>query len=491
MSGERHAVAPRSKGVGVKNTIRGRIIGIFLVCLILGVGLTGYHYWHVVDLRDKFDLLEKFYSLFNDVLEVRRYEKNFIIYRDPKDLTEAARYLKRTRSLASQLGEDMQRVTGNAEYSRFLMSLNAYDKVLADTIKARGTAEDPFDLVLVRREGQEMVQYAQKLLRFKRRRIHEALQRTMVIPAAFLGIFTLVLLGIGLLVSRNILRPLALIQRTTEKVAKGNFEPIPFQPRHNDEVSDLVQAFNRMSQEIEMRQGELVQSRKIAAIGTFTSGIAHELNNPINNIRLTAETLLDDVDNITPAETSELGLDILNQADRASDIVKNLLDFSRMDRPQFSSFTISEVLDSTYKLVKNQIMVDGITLHNEVPADLPPIKGSLRNLQQVFLNLLLNAVQAMPQGGTIEVKADLEPNNFIRVDVSDTGKGILPEDLEHIFDPFYTTKEVGQGTGLGLSVTYGLVKKHGGYIEVKSQAGQGSTFSVYLPVSSSEGEMVQ
>lgn len=345
--------------------------------------------------------------------------------------------------------------------------------------------------MLIRREGQQMVQFAQKLLRYKRQRIHQALQHTMVIPAAFLGIFTLVLLGIGLLVTRNILRPLALIQRNTERVAKGDFHPIDFKPRRHNEVSDLVKAFNRMAEEIETRQEELVQSRKIAAIGTFTSGIAHELNNPINNIRLTAETLLDDVENLTPVDTSELGLDILNQADRASDIVKNLLDFSRMDRPQFSSFTIREVLDSTYKLVKNQIMVDGIALQTQVPADLPPIKGSLRNLQQVFLNLLLNAVQAMPDGGAINVAATLEPNDFLRVDVSDTGKGILPEDLENIFDPFYTTKEVGQGTGLGLSVTYGLVKKHGGYIEVKSEAGQGTTFSVYLPVSRPEGDSVQ
>ncbi len=472
----------------MENTIRGRIIGIFLVCLVLGVALTGYHYWNLVSLRQKFDLVEDFYRLFNSVLEVRRYEKNYIIFRDPKDLEEAAHYLDRARALSTELAGDMRRVGGQAEFARFAASLKAYGAVLADTRLHRDAPNDPFDLVLIRREGKEMVDFTQHLLRIKRQRIHEALQRTMAIPAAFLGSLALLLLVVGHLVSRNLLRPLALLQRTTEEVAKGNFKPIAYQSRHRDEVTSLVEAFNRMALEIETRQEELVQSRKIAAIGTFTSGIAHELNNPINNIRLTAETLLDDVDSLTPAETSELGLDILGQADRASDIVKNLLDFSRMDRPQSSTFTIREVLDSTYKLVKNQIMVDGIALQNQVPADLPPIEGSLRNLQQVFLNLLLNAVQAMPQGGAIKVTAEQDPPGFIRVDVSDTGQGIRPEDLEHIFDPFYTTKEVGQGTGLGLSVTYGLVKKHGGYIEVKSAAGQGSTFSVFLPISGNQGE---
>ncbi len=466
----------------MKNTIRGRIIGIFLVCLVLGMALTGYHYWNVVSLRQKFDLVEDFYRLFNNVLEVRRYEKNYIIFRNPKDIEQAAHYLARTRALSNELASDMERVGGSAEFARFLTSLKIYGKVLDDTLKDRNPANDPFDVVLIRREGKEMVDFSHHLLTIKRQRIHDALQRTLAIPAAFLVSLAVLLLVVGHLVSRNILRPLALIQHTTEEVAQGNFKPIPFSAGSKDEVAALVEAFNRMAQEIETRQEELVQSRKIAAIGTFTSGIAHELNNPINNIRLTAETLLADLQDLNRGEISELGLDVLSQADRASDIVKNLLDFSRQDRPQSSALSIREVLDSTYKLVKNQIMVDGITLDSQVPADLSPIKGSLRNLQQVFLNLLLNAVQAMPRGGAIQVFAEEEPQGFIRVDVSDTGAGIRQEDLEHIFDPFYTTKEVGQGTGLGLSVTYGLVKKHGGYIEVKSQAGQGTTFSVFLPV---------
>jgi two-component system NtrC family sensor kinase len=475
----------------VKNTIRGRIIGVFLICLILGIALTGYHYFNLNSVRQKFDLLENFYGLFNNVLEVRRYEKNYIIFRNPKDLQEALRYLKRTSDLASELADDIERVGGIAEFAHFLASLKAYGQEMQDTLKLKNAPNDKFDLALIRRDGKTMVDFAQHLLRIKRQRIHEALQRTMAIPAAFLGSLALLLLVIGLMVSRNILRPLALIQGTTEEVAKGNFKPIPYKSRHKDEVSALVEAFNRMAMEIENRQEELVQSRKIAAIGTFTSGIAHELNNPINNIRLTAETLLDDVPSLTPAETSELGLDILSQADRASDIVKNLLDFSRMERPQSTSFSIREVLDSTYRLVSNQIMVDGLTLESHVPEDLPTIKGSLINLQQVFLNLLLNAVQAMPHGGTIRVNAELEPQGYIRVDVSDTGAGIQPEDLEHIFDPFYTTKEVGQGTGLGLSVSYGLVKKHGGYIEVKSQIDQGSTFSVFLPAGDHEEQLAQ
>jgi signal transduction histidine kinase len=287
-------------------------------------------------------------------------------------------------------------------------------------------------------------------------------------------------------VVKNILKPLALIQRTTEDVARGNYTPIPHEEKRRDEISELIAAFNKMAGEIESRQEEVVQSRKIAAIGTFTSGIAHELNNPINNIYLTAETLLEEYTNLSDAEANELILDVLNQADRAGEIVKNLLDFSRNERPSFTDLNIAVVIDSTVKLVKNQIMLAGIGLERNIPSDVPAIRGNLRNLQHVFLNLLLNAIQAMPGGGSIGVAASQESPDYIRVDVKDTGIGIKPEDLERIFDPFFTTKSVGRGTGLGLSVTYSIVKAHGGYIEVGSELNVGTTFSVFLPVEGSQ-----
>jgi len=244
-----------------------------------------------------------------------------------------------------------------------------------------------------------------------------------------------------------------------------------------------------MAEELETQQEALVQSRKIAAIGTFSAGIAHELNNPLNNIYLSAETLLDECGDKLDPEDKELILDILNQADRAGEIVRNLLDFSRKDKPSFEELSVHDVINKTVKLVKNQVMLTGIELKIDIPDDLPTIKGNLRNLQQVFLNLLLNAIQAMPNGGKICIEAYDYSDKFVRIDVTDTGHGIKPEDLEHIFEPFYTTKGVGRGTGLGLAVTYGLVKKHGGYIEVESEVGVGTTFSVYLPKNNvGEGE---
>jgi len=163
-------------------------------------------------------------------------------------------------------------------------------------------------------------------------------------------------------------------------------------------------------------------------------------------------------------------------------VVKNLLDFSRSDTPSFRRLEVKEVVEGTVKLIKNQLMLVGMKLVCKSPDHLPPIRGDLHNLEQVFLNLFLNAIQAMPNGGVITVEANESRERYVEIKVSDTGVGIKPEDLEKIFDPFYTTKPVGRGSGLGLSIVYGIVKKHGGYVEVKSELNVGTTFIVYLPI---------
>jgi two-component system NtrC family sensor kinase len=282
--------------------------------------------------------------------------------------------------------------------------------------------------------------------------------------------------------SRMLVQPLLQMQHAMDKIAHGDFTPLPESATSSEEFFALFRAFNRMIHELEVHQEQLVHSRKIAAVGTLTSGIAHELNNPINNIVLTAEALKEDFRSMSPEESMGLIQDILTQSERASEIVKGLLDFSRAERPDFEAMSIRALIQDTLKLVRNQLTLSGIHVEDEVPADLPPIHGEKKSLQQVFLNLFINAIQAMLDGGTLRISAHPSDNQWIVIDVSDTGIGIDPEHLSQIFDPFYTTKQVGKGTGLGLSVTYGIVEKHGGHIEVKSRKGQGTTFTVTLPL---------
>jgi signal transduction histidine kinase len=237
-----------------------------------------------------------------------------------------------------------------------------------------------------------------------------------------------------------------------------------------------------MIQELERRQDELVESRKMAAIGTLTSGIAHELNNPLNNILLTAEAMKEELAKLNQGELAEMADDILSESERASEIVRDLLDFARSERPSLEEINVGELLQQTLRLVSNQAAVANIEVEVRIEEGIPSIYGERRSLQQVFLNLFVNAIQAMPNGGTLTVRAHKVPGTRdVAVVVSDTGVGIPSEYLSRIFDPFFTTKEVGRGTGLGLTVAYGIVEKHGGKIEVESQVGRGTTFTVVLP----------
>lgn len=234
---------------------------------------------------------------------------------------------------------------------------------------------------------------------------------------------------------------------------------------------------------LQQKQEELVQSKKMASIGTFSSGIAHEINNPLNNISLSTDIILEDFDSLGEKEIKEILEDIMSQTDRASKIVKNLLDFSRApSSSETQPVYIDFVLHKTTDLISNELRIHKITLQKDILDRLPQTKGNLQKLQQVFLNLIINAEQAIGDYGTITVQARALDEKYIRVNISDTGPGIAQENLDQIFDPFFTTKGIGKGTGLGLSVVYAIVQEHGGYIEVASKLGEGTTFSVYLPI---------
>ena len=237
---------------------------------------------------------------------------------------------------------------------------------------------------------------------------------------------------------------------------------------------------------MDARQEQIIHSRKIASLGTLVSGVAHELNNPINNIILTIDTLVGGR-KVTDERRASLLDDILNQAVRASGIVKNLLDFSRAETSSFSDVDLGLLLNDIFKIAGNEISMKKISLHKHIAAELPKIRGNKQGLQQVFFNLVINAVQAMESEGHLTVNAVTDQNKRLIISVQDSGMGIAEKNLPHIFDPFFTTKEVGHGTGLGLSVSYGIIKKHGGRISVESQLGKGTTFTVILP---GKGEMI-
>ncbi|MCK9378300.1 MAG: HAMP domain-containing histidine kinase [Syntrophobacterales bacterium] len=470
--------------------IRRKIIFAFLFSLLSVLIFSIFSFQVHREIGHRLRLLELTDDLFQTVLELRRVEKNFFLYRRAASLADAEKYLSHARDMYQSHETEILRLKSPPQQPVFSRSLDRYQKILnqikAQTPEAGTAQENQISISLedaLRRQGQELLNTTEKWEKEERLQIDRLFQRAMILFIISVVVFLALGIVVAFYLSRMLVQPLLQMQQAMDKIAHGDFTPLPEPTQSSEEFFALFRAFNRMIHELEVHQEQLVQSRKIAAVGTLTSGIAHELNNPINNIVLTAEALQEDFREMTQEEAQGLIHDILMQSERASEIVKGLLDFSRAERPEFEALPIGAVIQDTLKLVRNQLTLSGINVEQDIPPDLPRIRGEKKTLQQVFLNLFINAIQAMLDGGQLQIKARLAPDSrWMIIDVTDTGIGIEPEHLTRIFDPFYTTKQVGRGTGLGLSVTYGIIEKHGGHIEVTSRKGEGSTFTLTLPV---------
>jgi two-component system, NtrC family, sensor kinase len=472
-------------------TIKSKVMLLLIVCLVFIGALHVIYYHYIFSLQEKMELIQKFDDFRDNILEMRRYEKNFIYFKDVTSLNETIFYFFKIEDFSRELSKDVERIVGSDKFLEFHNDLNVYKTILDENMKRVKTDKGEPNVELIRTKGKKMVDFANELITTKRLRIQMAINRIGIIPVVFLFSFIVFVVLILQLISKGILKPVALMQQATEEAAKGTFRPIVYESGREDEVTHLIETFNEMAKQLETKQEQLLQSRKMASIGTFTSGIAHELNNPLNNISLTAESLMEEFAEMTKEGASEMMMEILAQADRASQVVKNLLEFSRTERPLLLELDINEVLDRTIKLIKNQIMVTGIYLKRFNSENLSHIKGRSQDLQQAFINILLNSIQAMKDlsgENIITIRTGPGPKGYIRIDFSDTGIGIMPEDMKYIFDPFYTTKPVGRGTGLGLSLVYGIIRTHGGYVEVKSEINKGTTFSIYLPIATNDGK---
>jgi PAS domain S-box-containing protein len=240
-------------------------------------------------------------------------------------------------------------------------------------------------------------------------------------------------------------------------------------------LHDLQEQIDRLK----ITQAQLVQAAKLAGVGELAAGVAHELNNPLTSILGFAQLLLD----TTPRDASSRGdLEIIaNQARRGRDIVRNLLDFACQTKPQRLPADVNQVLCQTLVLIRQYLEKSGVAIEEDYSPGVGVLTLDSGQMKQVFLNLITNAAQAMPKGGKLRLRTACVGSE-VAISVSDTGQGIPPEIRERIFEPFFTTKATSEGTGLGLSVSLGIVQGHGGRITVESQVGQGSTFTVWLPI---------
>lgn len=319
---------------------------------------------------------------------------------------------------------------------------------------------------------------------------------------ATLGFFIIV--GISYLITRSITKPLSEMVSVTQSIATGDLDR-RIVVKSKDEIGLLALSFNKMVASLQRMRGELedwantleqkvkarteelaamqntlVQSQRLASLGKLAAGIAHEINNPLGGILVLSSLVLEDLKEPDPHR--ENLQEVIKQTMRCRDIVKGLLQFSRQEEGRTEYVKVNTILNSTLSLIEKQALFHNVEVIKNFDPELPEVLGDGSQLQQVFMNIVLNAVQAMKEIGVLTITTCLDPkNDMVVIEIADTGPGIPDDIIDRIFDPFFTTKEVGEGTGLGLSIAYGIITKHHGRMTVKSKVGEGAIFTIKLP----------
>ncbi|MBS4096221.1 MAG: HAMP domain-containing protein [Sulfuricella sp.] len=432
-----------------------------------------------------------------DALEMRRHEKNFFLYRSAADLETA-------HALAGSLLERLERnrdtfaaLARTAHLAELREVLTRY-RALTNTLKDR---PEPASVELegqIRSAGRDLSSRAETLAVRERAAVTAAVQQSQ--RTLFLSMGVLVLIGIlgGQALSRAVVRPLRQLEIALQPIAEGRFRTFP-KVSADREIVSLTLALNRMLEELETRQRQILQSDKLVSLGVLASGVAHEINNPLGNISTSCQILMEE-ENLDVDARREWLAQIDSETRRAQRIVRTLLDYARRRAFHTEPVALRELLEKCLLLMRGQLP-GAHTVQLDVPADILVCADDQR-LQQVFINLFKNALDAGGKDVHISVAAyRAMPGEWppspdacvvgeppgdggrpaILVSVGDDGPGISADVLNKIFDPFFTTRAPGHGTGLGLYVVEEIVQEHGGCIAVESRPGAGARFTIRLP----------
>jgi two-component system, NtrC family, sensor kinase len=465
-------------------SFRLQIILGFFSFFILSVAITIAAMITINGIEKRITTVQTWERFLFSIEQARRWEKNFFLY--GTNLNEALQSAQEARDLVEKNLRNLDLVTSPVIKEQIIKELNLYYSLLYDLselVKTGHNVPSVQDVIEtgLRHYGFQIVEKAADLASTEFDVVTRWLHLLQKVPAYFLVFLFFLMVYVAWFLSRRFMKPLKYLVDQTRRIAKGDFTPVKPVRKYRDEFTTVEVAVNRMLRELEHRQNSLIESHKLRAVGILTAGVAHELNNPLNNIMLTAYSMLEEYGTLNRNEHVDMIKDIIGETERSRSIVHNLLDFTRENISVLELLDLGKLIEETAKLALNQARVRGATIHVQVESDLPKIQGDKQQLKQVALNLVLNSLDAVSNGGRIEVRVKKLKPGYLGVQVEDNGGGIPADVLPHIFDPFFTTKPVGKGTGLGLSVSHGIITKHGGRIEVESIPDQKTVFTIMLP----------
>lgn len=466
----------------MKISIRVKIFLAFLIFIGLSALIWARSYYSQYILNQKIQIIERKYDLLNTILEIRRYEKNYFLSFDKENIVQALDYAHQAEDILRNILTTYGKYTLAKNLDERITELVTYKESLTNLLKLQDEGHlvvPPETIELIRKQGRILTSELEKIVKKESEFVKDLIGKSKTIHLlALVPVFFLSVL-VALFLVFNVNRPLKTIGHAITKIAKGDFNNIP-EIKTGDEFESLVASLNNMINELNKRSKQLVQAQKLASLGRLTSGVAHELNNPLNNISTSIQILIEELEEDDLEYKKELLDGAEKEVERGKEIVRSLLEFARERTLSLKMVNFKDLVDGAIQRIRSQIP-DNIRFNIEVPDNIRAVMGPQR-IERVLMNLIVNAIHAMKNGGKITIKAKNEPDKEgFSFQVIDTGEGISEKIISKIFDPFFTTKEVGKGSGLGLSIIYGIMEQHDGSISVSSEAGKGTTFTCFLP----------
>lgn len=520
-------------------SLKKKIVLSFIISAAVIAVLAAFEYGNFLAIKKEIRYLELTDTIRSKSLQVRRHEKNFFLYGyteggvEPESIrrylaeldalltVNAARdkygELKALQNLIREYGRKFDviekrmqelsleiarlRTPGDSHrtflpymQSTFANAPTRTANLLQGTFRIAGESALVKGLLLLtaeinglRKDGEDILAVSKELDSVARAGAERGIYLSQIAILVLFPLFLLVGIGSLFVISGNVVKRLRLLINVLDETGKGTFPRMSVLSRwgDHDEVGLLIEKFNTMEdelarreEELEKKRAELLRTRKLAAIGTLASGVAHELNNPLNNIALSAQMLVRETGEGCPEYVGEIVRDIVGQTARVKRIVGDLLEFARGREPHMREVGLDEIILGAYKMVSTAVPTDNIVFTFDAEPEGISLTVDPEQMERVFINLFTNAIDAMPSGGELRVKAAGEGDR-VSIRVADSGKGIPPEAVEKVFEPFYTTKD--KGTGLGLAIVFSIVKKHNGTMFVESGEGKGTVFTITLP----------
>jgi two-component system, NtrC family, sensor kinase len=444
---------------------------------ILLIALTGFFAYRAQDeVLTKLRFTEIANDLNSSFLEMRLAEKNYFLFGDRAALPEIEEKISTGFYVIEYSRPNIVRAIGEGKTDQLESSLANYRQALKNA-----EVGDMAVQTSVREAGQKLGEFTNYLTVTEREEVNQIIassKQRLILSLAFI---LLTAVGITHLMSFRVLSSLKHIEKATHFISEGDFSKI--EPDTSpDECGLAISALISMAQELRNREEQVVEARKLASMGILIAGVAHEVGNPLNNISMLAQNFVDLYDNMGRDEHIEYMKTVEEETERIQRIVKDLLDFAKPKKPDLKETFINNVVNKSMRLVHNMICICNIEAQLDLRDDIPSVFIDEHQIQGVLINLLTNALSASSPGERLRLATRFNAGtNRVEVEVEDSGNGIAPQMLSHIFDPFFTTKGAS-GTGLGLFVSYGIIKNHKGDMRVRSELGAGTCFTIELPV---------